>query len=57
MEVHSEGGANRTQTVNTQGIEEEGKKTSRPVPRKGNMVAEFKMRGASDPGLCFLWTY
>lgn len=42
MEMHSEGGANRTQTVNTQGIEEEGKKTSRPVPRKGNMVCRVQ---------------
>lgn len=37
MEMYSEGGANRTQTVNTQGIEEEGGKKSRTVSRKGNM--------------------
>lgn len=57
MEVHSEGGANRTQTVNTQEIEEEGKKHQDQFLERAIWFAEFKMRGASDPGLCFLWTY
>lgn len=51
MEMHSEGGANRTQTVNTQGIEGEGKKHQDQFLERAMWFAELKMRGASDPGL------